>query len=424
MILSYLIVAILIGLFAYNRQMGAFMTVIWYPTLYCIPFTLISNQMTVLTFMELVVAIYVIVNFKRLGQTKGQDSFPFRIGFLATLISIIISYSAVAHINIISATLYVTNMMFPYFLWKLYQPSDKINKFIVLNLIIYVAVLSLVGFNETITQYNPLVEYRKSLGVDIAEQREDYERFGVYRAQSLTVWTSGYGVACGLGIIFLLNYWLKQYGKLKIAHYLIILICIASVFITGSRTIILMFAIGLLSILDKYKIKFQNVLLVFIILIIAEVYLPDYINDVIDSFVHTDEAGGSSVDMREYQLAAAMFYYAQSPVIGNGIGYMSEALSQNAQLMGGESIIYSLLVERGNIGIATFVILIIDGVIALLRSKNKWLVFFFLCFMLAKVMSLLPGFTETYIFFYLIPLIAMTKGDVNKQEEKEIEALV
>lgn len=421
MVVSYIIVALLLALFIHNKQMGALMTVIWYPTLYCIPFKFVSNQMTALYFMEYVVVAYVIYNYKKLGRQGENGSFPFKVGFIATLLSILVS-SMFNKVNTMYVVNYLVTMMFPFFVWKLYQPSEKINKFIITNVVIYVVVLSLIGYNEAVTLYNPLNVWKKGLGVETGIQGEEYIRFGVYRAQSLTIWCSAYGVACGLGMVFLLNYWLKRYDKLRFAHYAVILMCIASVFICGTRSVILMTAIAVLSIMDKYKFKFQNVLLVVIVLIIADIYLPEYFNKVIDSFVNSDEAGGSSVEMRESQMYAAMYFYSQSPLIGQGVGYMAEALLKSAELLGGESILYSLLIERGALGIVSFILLFVEGALVLFRSGQKWLIFLLAAFFIAKIMSLLPGFNETYIFLYLIPLILIArKQDAEKETSVSLD---
>ena len=83
-------------------------------------------------------------------------------------------------------------------------------------------------------------------------------------------------------------------------------------------------------------------------------YLYNMIISIFDS--NNLNMGGSSVDLRMNQLAAATELFSRSPITGNGPQYLS-SLSEGSELrsamLGSESYIFKLLIENGIIGLAT-----------------------------------------------------------------------
>lgn len=76
------------------------------------------------------------------------------------------------------------------------------------------------------------------------------------------------------------------------------------------------------------------------------------------------ETGGSNVGMRLLQLDISLYYFNLSPIFGNGFSYFWEYIKANQafgydMLLGAESYIFILLIERGSVQIVTICILFI-----------------------------------------------------------------
>ena len=87
------------------------------------------------------------------------------------------------------------------------------------------------------------------------------------------------------------------------------------------------------------------------------------VNITIDTLIYQDSNldKGSSVSMRTAQMAGAVILWEKSPIIGNGYNYIFVDLNwkkgtYHGKMAGFESIVYSLLIERGIVGIFVYVI--------------------------------------------------------------------
>ncbi|MCL2328092.1 MAG: hypothetical protein FWC39_06210 [Bacteroidetes bacterium] len=87
---------------------------------------------------------------------------------------------------------------------------------------------------------------------------------------------------------------------------------------------------------------------------------------------------GSSIEMRQTQFLGAVKYFSQSPIFGNGYGYINNELGigdlDNAildeDMAGYESVIYNLMIEQGLIGLLCF-FLLYGTLIAFFWRKRK-----------------------------------------------------
>ena len=73
-----------------------------------------------------------------------------------------------------------------------------------------------------------------------------------------------------------------------------------------------------------------------------------------------DDSSGSSIDMREMQMEASLAIASQFPITGGGLDYAREVMGfgtdewnneYREELQGMESIIYTIIIERGLVGI-------------------------------------------------------------------------
>lgn len=145
--------------------------------------------------------------------------------------------------------------------------------------------------------------------------------------------------------------------------------------------------------------------LVIIIVTIAIGIGASYIDAVVNSFVNTDNVGGSDMDMRYWQLMTTFQLFENNPIIGNGLGYIYNAISRYGALAGGESIIFTTLIDRGILG--SISILVLWGCLFayLLKRKYYSMLFLLAAFVASKIATLVYGFNEAFIFLYLIPLM-------------------
>ena len=139
------------------------------------------------------------------------------------------------------------------------------------------------------------------------------------------------------------------------------IILLALVFIAGSRTGILCL-IGLLAIYASRKF---SVMVKMTIIFAIFVFLFYEIHSIVDYF---NAGNGSSITMRTDQLLYALKMFFQSPIYGNGSGYMAENIFEvdaygekhlaDRSIGALESFLFRLLIDFGVIGVAAQIVLI------------------------------------------------------------------
>lgn len=414
MLLYFLITIILLAVFFKNPSKGMVLAILTQPT---ISLFKIGRGYSPDFVIAVVAFIYLIVNSKRYFSKKSVC--PFLIGLGASLFSYVVSgfYNGQSPlIRILASSCY--DYLLAIDLWYLYKPTKSNNKFLFSTLIIYGVILSLYGIQEAITAQNPFIQYMYNKGFIGVLQEDSYVRFGIYRAQSLTIWVSSFGTVCCFALVFILLSAFKGIIKFNIKVYIIAVLLIASVFITGSRTMIAMTVIALCATLPYFYKKPRYIILFVVMIFIFIVNNPEYVNNVLDSFLNPEDAGGSSVQMRQYQLAAALSYYYNSPIFGNGIDFITVVENQSSDILGAESIIFKTLVDRGTIGMVTLAFLYVNVIYVLIKRKFYFLCFVPLAFVFGKVTSLLPGQTEVYGIFWTIMLLKLFEGQKEDMSEK------
>lgn len=410
MILYFLITIILLAVFFKSPSKGIVLAILTQPT---ISLFRVGRGYSPDFVIAVVAFIYLIVNSKRYFSKKSVC--PFLIGLGASLFSYVVSgfYNGQSPlIRILASSCY--DYLLAIDLWYLYKPTKSNNKFLFSTLIIYGVILSLYGIQEAITAQNPFIQYMYNKGFIGVLQEDSYVRFGIYRAQSLTVWVSSFGTVCCFSLVFLLSCAFKGIIKFNKTVFIVSILLLISVFITGTRSLMVMTAVALCSIVPYFYKKPFYIALFIALLAAFVVNNPEYINEIVDSFINPEDAGGSSVQMRQYQLAATLSFYYNSPVFGNGIHYINEAINRSSDMYGGESIIFGTLVDRGMVGIVTLIILYLNIFYVLLKRKLYFLCFVPLAFALGKVISLLPGQTEVYSIFWVILLLKLYDNNTTK----------
>lgn len=191
-----------------------------------------------------------------------------------------------------------------------------------------------------------------------------------------------YGFICAIFSVLMLNH-LKE-KKVKALYVLLLF----NVLICGSRTalaaVILMTAIYLLLRYNVSKLAKISLMLIpmLTLVYIAVPPVTKKIDSVVNTAMGNSDVGGSSLDMRDEQMAAALMIFSQSPVWGLGPDYIQENMMSDKKLMdmysnegysfyGFESYSYVLLIERGIIGVVLEIILASCIVLYFYKNRKK-----------------------------------------------------
>ena len=185
--------------------------------------------------------------------------------------------------------------------------------------------------------------------------------------------------------IFILNF--REKNRIKCIMFALILI---NLILCGTRAPM----VGLAATLCAYAIfvnkakLIRTVLLGVLAIIIASNFVSNdspamkYVNGVVDIFATGGEnTGGSSVDLRERQLAVATSFAVNNPIWGCGNGFcnamQNETSNQNifyvSDLAGAESVIFYMLIDYGFVYIGLIIIyyLVLISFFIKNSSKNK-----------------------------------------------------
>lgn len=293
--------------------------------------------------------------------------------------------------------------LFPFVAWIAKDKIKNYWNFIFVNLTIFSIVIVSVGLLELALGFNPVSLYLESNNImQFTEVREDYLRFGLYRCRSLTAWCSTYGVVCGFMMITLLFCMYYRRIKIPIFSYILCALLFVGVLSTGTRSVYTAVVIGLIPLIMNYATKLKYVILLFIIALFVYENNQELFNEIADSFIHSDEAGGSDVDMRMSQYQAAYKYFEKSPLFGNGIGAVGEAMQKTSQLLGAESCIYIIMIDRGLFGFIAYGLFNIQIVLYLFKKrKYRALIFIPIAILTGKIISAFIDINEVYPIFWL-----------------------
>lgn len=301
----------------------------------------------------------------------------------------------------------------PVLTWVFYEPSK--NQILFRRIFsCYLIFLSIYGIYEGISFENPIMNWLDAHKlISLNEFNENYVRFGFYRAQSLTEWCSTFGTTCAVGMVYFVNKFMEENNLKKVLNVVLVFSCVSAVFICGTRSVIACACIMLLSIVKYFK-NVRWILISLITVLIGVTLFQDYLNEVVDAFVNYEDAGGSSVEMRVYQFAATLSFLQSNPIFGNGLGFVNVAMDLNAALLGAESIIFIVLIDRGIWGIITVYLMWVLSIYKCYKTGYVFLAFLLLGLAFAKTASALTGISETFVLPIIIMLI---KDNMYKNSE-------
>lgn len=341
---------------------------------------------------------------------------PFLSGYLIVLLSFLIA-GFEYKVGVIGGIL--SMFILPLTFWLSKNKIEDWTKFVITNLCLLMFPIVIIGLLELILGFNPVGLWLEANGImNFAEVSEDYVRFGMIRCRSLTAWCSTYGVLCGYSLIILLFATYYNIVKHKTFIYILSLLLFVGLLSTGTRSVYLSVAIGFIPLVLLYSSKIKYIFGLLAICVVIYLFNETLIDAIIDSFVNHEDANGSSVEMRESQYDAAYEYFARNPIFGNGIGYVSTAMQQSPKLLGAESCIFIIMIDRGVFGFIAYGILNLQLLIYLLKNaRYRMLVFIPIGILVGKLISAFIDIGELYPIMWLTIIIQIIDQAKNRKNE-------
>lgn len=231
------------------------------------------------------------------------------------------------------------------------------------NIIVSSFVFTAYGIQEYFTHLNPLNDLVSStIPQEILRGKTYYVegiyenlRFGHTNIYSVFSIHGAYG--CSAVIVCFLILQMQEFIKKKY-FILLVLFLLISAFISNSKTAMLgAVMLGLLFLDPFSKRKSKNFVYIFVIVIamlpITMSYLVNF-NSLFDQSL-AQESNGSSLALRLEQFSAAIRLFVDSPIWGYGIGAGGELIKKEPMLLGLESSLLVIPIERGVLGLVSYI---------------------------------------------------------------------
>ena len=287
--------------------------------------------------------------------------FPLKIPFIIYLIGLfVISFNA-AHLTLFYK-IYKPVMLLleTYGIIILGYVSAKSAQCISKPIISILFIVLLYGVFTFVTHSDP---YRFIISPQDADFMVNRYLFG-HRTRIASTWSHpiSYGFVCCVFFFVCLTARRLIGEKYKILLFLIV----CSIFICGSRTVLLCFLLMVLCyVMTMFNIgrQIKYISIITALGLFTMFLIPSVANkmeNLIMTMQGVDDSSGSSIDMREMQMEASLAIASQFPITGGGLDYAREVMGfgtdewnneYREELQGMESIIYTIIIERGLVGI-------------------------------------------------------------------------
>lgn len=405
--MSFTILFILI-VFLFSRfEKAVCFSVAFYPILSLIR---ITDSINLFQAYSILVLAYFFINYRKKHQVMEKVSFPFTLTIFFVCIShVVTNLLQVPHWPT-SFALIMSEYVMVYVFWMILQDNRNIHYFFSC-FTIFMLIITGYCMIEFLLQDNPIYNWyvNSSLFMGYDADRSEDIRFGSMRCHSLMRDVGALGTACCFGFCVFFSYLQRTMRITKLKKYMLlglIMLCFASTFLTGTRTVILGIAFCLLvcSLSLTYRNKVRLLTFVGVICILCSGFLYD----IYMSFIDTKSVVGSSTDMRELQWAIVLQAFISSPIYGLGLEGTATIMNRFQGAFGLESTWFQLLVNFGALGAVAFAVSIIQGGKYSIKEKCIPAIAVTGMFMIVKTMSSIPGFGNGY-FLYIIVYLVMFK---------------
>jgi len=353
-----------------------------------LPAQVLFNSMVALKFSPPALTLNIAVNFllpvifvvKGLGKdSKRFNRSPFF--FEPVLIAYILSYllsmvvSKVTFGSFVNSMLkfFVTNFVMLYFFQKCINDKKDIELFTKTCVAVAILIVSL-GLYETIFKDNPILDFvyhacpdptspenRDKMYYRPPSEGQYFQmRYGLARAYSFFGIHIAFGFTCANLAYFLGVMYRERVSFIKTKHlYWALVLSLVGTFLCNSKAPLVALMCFLFAIFTPKQVFNKKVFIFLVAGVLALIFLaPGYVDNFLSLFDEdlAEEGSGSSVEGRKEQFAVAIRLFAESPILGNGLGALGyfAKTGQSAGILGAESVWMQIGVERGLIGLLAY----------------------------------------------------------------------
>lgn len=379
-----------------------------------------------ITAENIICLVFLFTHAKDIIQHLRTNKYPLIVGTILCLLSTIIS-SIFAKGNphwgttiSQSLSMYLMPILFFYYV----DTEEDLNRILkIIGIIVLgTAFLAMIDIITGQCVYNDFIS--SILGRDYGWNRSGEYRFGsIQRLQTFFTQPITYGFFCVTTLSFYLFFFYKEQNlfNIDIPHLgILILILIAGCFLSASRSAIVPLLLCLAFYYRKIIFTPGGLLAIPIILLIFYFSAADYLWQIYDAIVNSDEvAMGSTADMRESQWEIALAYWKQSPIIGMGnhaiMDYVKEEMEEN--MYGAESIWFSLLVDYGIFGCISYLALYLESFLCMKEYKLEILMFLGIQ-LLVHSLTTTPGMNIGHMLCLVLLLYKYKELNLTSNEDK------
>lgn len=240
--------------------------------------------------------------------------------------------------------------------------------------------LCLYGIFEYLSQLNPYMSFMGRYFKDIDSEEEALLYGGRGLLTGRIACTMGHFLTWGQTLVLTLGYlFLVRHKIEKKLLYITILLVAINIIFTGSRSSVVPMLILLLGfVIRKAKYCIASLLLLFVL---GNVPFNQKIQNTVDSFIffwsekksHQDEMGGSSMELRAFQLETSLMVAEKNSLLfGQGLGYMetNEYAVVQRVMIGAECLIFPIIMQQGLLGVVAWLLLYI-ALFVIIEKKYK-----------------------------------------------------
>ena len=377
----------------------------------------VSNGFAISDLFSLFMAFVFVM---KTGYRKLFDStFPMKFALFFYSISLLVTNFCAPIENRHTPTMIAwisQSVVFPCMVWFfLKKNSEKFIRCFVLSALVFGLIVSVYALFETVTGSNPFLDYLSNTDYYKTVHLITEIRYGVKRAQSLFSMHTTLGGCMLYVYAVLLVSICTGYLKKSIPNIVILVLCLATIFLTGARSCIL--AGVVCSLMFIRKISPSRLIICGILMIPILVFMGTYLSDLFGSFVNTEKVDGSNSSMRLNQLLIAFSYFEKSPIFGNGIGFLYDVVCSGfeEELYGAESLWFNVIVDFGVVGIIAYLLLFISSALYSKKNGNGEVLFFIASVFIVFTLSSIPNVNPQMV----VPFSLVFNCMLNQKKKNE-----
>lgn len=281
------------------------------------------------------------------------------------------------------------------------------------------AILFVFAVINLLLRYNYFVDWALKTNDTISSIMEDmggkYSNSLRFRVSGMYPNAFNYGFTC-IGVLFAFLYFKYQKLVSNTKFYSVLCFALFGIIFCGCRTVLITLLISISTFLLLYKNIYNNIKIVITsicVFTILSYFIPaigDLFNKMLSVFSNNTEIEGSSLEMREEQWLATLYWLDGKYAFGQGYGFMrlnlafgTDNFSAN-ELRGLENVTMVYLLERGIWGVIIFYSLYLILIFYIFKRLHKFKLESSICISMlfasiffANATGLLLSYLTTYL---------------------------